>query len=206
MTKQHRRKLLIGLATLGLTGLGVVLFFVLRYPPDTTPAGAYMRIASAIGRGEPAACFAYLEEEAQVASYTIHGYAKKAAELIKKSYPEPQRSQALARYEPLADAADPPEVWVAIAQQRGWINRLRRDLSGARSIEIAGQRATVVTARGSRYPFRRRPNRIWGLTIFTAEIDAKARHLARDWSLIQQAAADYQKTAPQKSSPPKQRR
>jgi len=198
MTKPSRRKLLIGLATVGLICLGVVLFFVLRYPPDTKPAGAYMRIASAIGRGEPAACFAYLEEEAQVASYTIHSYAKKAAELISKTYPEPQRSQALASYQPLADAVSPPQVWVAIARRRGWIKRLRRDLSGARSIEIAGERATVVTARGTRYPFRRRPNKIWGLTIFTAALDTKARNLARDWSLIQQAAADYQKAVPTK--------
>ena len=162
-----------------------------RFPPEDAPAGAYLRIATAIEKNAPREAFPYLEEEAQVACYTIRDYAKLAAAAIAADYPAAERARQLAPYQRLADAGDPPGIWLAIAEERGWIRRLRRDLSGVASAEIVGERATIVTARGSRYPFRRRPNGIWGLTIFTAQLDAEARRLARDWDLVRKAASDY---------------
>ncbi len=179
-------------AALGLA-LGAWLLF--RFPPDTTPQGAYMRIARAVSSGEAEACFAYLEEEAQHASFTISGLASKAAARIAAAYPEPARSQALDRYRGLAEAGDGPAVWAQLAAERGWIARLRRDLSGVASVVQEGDRATVVTAGGTRYAFRRRPNGIWGLTLFTAELEAEAERMARDWDLIQRDAADYERAA-----------
>lgn len=190
-----RRRLLIAVAVVAAIGLGPVVYRWAKYPPDTTPQGAYLRIASAIGRQEPEDCFAYLEEEAQHAVFTILRYGRQAAALVDESYPEPARSAALERYQLARRAPDAPQLWAAMAADRGWLGRLRRDLSGVGSVEIAGPRATVVTARGTRYPFRRRPNGIWGLTIFTAELEAEAERQARDWELIQQAAADYQRGA-----------
>ena len=58
-------------------------------------------------------------------------------------------------------------------------------------MEVQGERATVVTARGTRYPFRRRENGIWGLTVFTAELDAEAERATRDLEVVERAAADY---------------
>ena len=52
---------------------------------------------------------------------------------------------------------------------------------------------TVETVRGTRYPFRRRPNGIWGLTLFTATLVAEAEKAARDAKLIDKAAADYER-------------
>lgn len=60
-----------------------------------------------------------------------------------------------------------------------------------KSVEIEGARATVVTARGTRYPFRRRDNGIWGLTIFTAELMDEAKRASRDLDVVEAAAADY---------------
>ena len=82
-------------------------------------------------------------------------------------------------------------LFALLAATRGWIARLERDLSGVASVEIAGERATVVTARGTRYPFRRRENGIWGLTLFTAELAAEAERAARDLDVVEHAAADY---------------
>jgi hypothetical protein len=60
-------------------------------------------------------------------------------------------------------------------------------------VETRGERATVETARGTRYPFRRRPeNGIWGLTLFTATLAAEAERAARDFALIERAADDYE--------------
>jgi hypothetical protein len=192
-SKPRLRLLLI--VAIALAAVAGAVAWAMRFPPDTSPEGAYMRIAYAISRGEPEDCFAYLEEEAQGATYSLADYGKKASARIRASYPEPARAEALARYEPFASAADPPALWASLAGERGWIRRLRGDLSGVASVEVSGERATVVTARGTRYPFRRRPNGIWGLTLFSAELIAEAEHLARDWELIQRAAADYERAA-----------
>lgn len=188
-----RRRLSIALVVVALLALAPLVYRWAKYPPDTTPQGAYLRIASAIGRQEPEDSFAYLEEEAQHAVFTILSYGRKAALRIEESYPEPARSQALAQYRTARAAPGAPAMWAAIAAERGWLGRLRRDLSGVDHVDVAGARATVVTARGTRYPFRRRPNGIWGLTIFTADLQEEAERYARDWALIQEAAEDYER-------------
>jgi hypothetical protein len=47
------------------------------------------------------------------------------------------------------------------------------------SLDVQGERASVVTVRGTRYPFRKCPNGIWGLTIFTANLLAEAECIER---------------------------
>ncbi len=78
-----------------------------------------------------------------------------------------------------------------MAHKRGWITRLRRDLSGIAKLEPSGERVTIETARGTRYTFRRRDNGIWGLSLFTADLVAESERAARDAEVVEQAAADY---------------
>jgi hypothetical protein len=82
-------------------------------------------------------------------------------------------------------------VFVLLAKQRGWITQLRRDLSGVAKVDIEGERATVVTVRGTRYSFRRRDNGIWGLTLFSATLTAEAERASRDLAVVNLAADDY---------------
>jgi hypothetical protein len=108
--------------------------------------------------------------------------------------PEPERSRLLADYEAEASAPDGADVFALYARKRGWLNRLRRDLSGVVKVERKGERATVQTAHGTRYPFRIRPeNGIYGLTLFTAELVNEAERAARDYGIIDKAAADYER-------------
>lgn len=188
----RRRKLALAAIAVALLLLGPVVYRWAKFPPDTSPEGAYQRIASSVAGSEPEECFAYLEQEAQHAVFTIQDYHRKAAERITKSYPPAERQPALVPYLEARDSPDPPALWARIAHRRGWLGKLRRDLSGVDHVEQVGERATVVTVRGTRYPFRRRPNGIWGLTLFTAELEADAAHAARDWALIQRAAKDYE--------------
>ncbi len=200
---KHKATTLIGGALLAALAGALLIYWVVRFPPDTTPEGAYMRIAHAVSRGKPDDCFAYLEEEAQHGAISIADYASQINKRIEQSYPEPERSEALARYAGMASSERGAGTWALLADQRGWIGRLRRDLSGVESVEIVGERATIVTSRGTRYPFRRRPNGIWGLTIFTVELTTESERLARDWTSIQAAAKDYQRAAEQ-GEPPSQ--
>ena len=182
------------MAALGLLAWGgFVLYSHLTFPKETTPEGAYARVVIAMTKGNPRSCFAYLETQAQWASYTIRDYRTKSAALVDRAYPEPERSALLASYRGQADVPDGADTWLALAENRGWLARLRRDLSGAKAVEIAGERATVETARGTRYAFRRRENGIWGLTSFTAELMAEAEKAARDHEMVTKAARDYER-------------
>jgi hypothetical protein len=163
------------------------------FPADTVPEGAYARIALAVTEDHPRDCFAYLETKAQWACYTIRDYRAKAAARIAAAYPEPERAAALAAYRREATAADGADVWLALAENRGYVARLRKDLSGSKDVEITGERASVETARGTRYAFRRRDNGIWGLTLFTAELLAESEKAARDFDMVRRAADDYER-------------
>jgi hypothetical protein len=188
------RRLWVG-GALGLVPALAYGWSLATYPSDRTPEGAYLRVVSAVNRGQPEEFFAYTEEAAQHACYTIRDYRSKARALIESSYPEPERAQWLARYRELASAPDGSDVFAHLAKERGWLNRLRRDMSGIQRVEVSGERASVETARGTRYPFRRRPNGIWGTTLFTAELTLEAEKAARDLKLIEVAAADYRRAA-----------
>jgi hypothetical protein len=189
------RRLVIAGAAVGAALLGASIAWrrASAFPPDTSPEGAYLRIAVAVAEGRVRDCFAYLEEQAQHAAYSIRDYRKQASDRIAAAYPEPERSRLLHAYRAHATAPDGADVWVDIAHHRGWIGRLRRDLSGAAKVEVAGERATIETARGTRYGFRRRENGIWGLTLFTADLMAEAERAARDADVVEKAAADYER-------------
>jgi hypothetical protein len=161
------------------------------FPPDTTPEGAYLRIALALNERRVRDAFPYLETEAQWASYTIRDQRRKACERVRASYPPDQRQTLLDGWSEEADAPDGADVFALLALRRGWVARLERDLSGAAATEIQGERATIVTGRGTRYAFRRRDNGIWGLTLFTAELAAEAERAARDLEVVDRAAKDY---------------
>jgi hypothetical protein len=195
-------------AAVGVLVLGCVAFVLharATFPAEKTPEGAYARIAVAITEGRPRDCFAYLETEAQWASYSIRDFRAKATALVESSYPEPERSTLLAAYKAEAQAPDGADVFRQLAESRGWLARLRKDLSGIRSVDTQGDRATVETARGTRYTLRRRDNGIWGLTTFTAELLAASEKAARDYDIVKRAAEDYRKGSPSPAEPPSAR-
>lgn len=190
MSLSRRKILLWGAGTAAVVAGGYVLVHQ-PYPPDTTPDGAYMRIAKSVTESDPKSFFAYLETEAQWACYTLRDMRRKARELVRASYPEPQKTELANQYGPLADAADGSDVFAHVYQSRNWSRRLRKDLSGIHHVEIDGDRASIVTVGGTRWPFRRRDNGIWGLTVFTAELLADAEKATRDLAVIEAAAKDY---------------
>jgi hypothetical protein len=187
-----RRAVLAAVAFVVL-GAGPSLYMRLSsgFPPDTTPEGAYARIVLAVTEDRMKDAFAYLETEAQWSLISLYDYRKRAHALVLSSYPESERAALLATYETAASSQSEEEFFAREAKARGFTARLRRDLSGPVRTEIQGERATVETARGTRYPFRRRENGIWGLTLFTAELRADAERAALDYAVVQRAAADY---------------
>jgi hypothetical protein len=189
----RRRMLILAAGGAVLIPAGWFAWAWISYPSDKTPEGAYLRVMSGVNRGRAEACFAYVETAAQHACYTIQKYRKQAHARVLSDYPEPERARLAKQYEQEAATSDAADVFAIYAERRGWLNRLRRDLSGIKKVEVNGDRATVETVRGTRYPFRRGENRIWGLTLFTAVLVAEAEKAARDAGIIDKAAADYQR-------------
>jgi hypothetical protein len=185
-----------------LVGAGSFAIARKPFPADTTPEGAYARIALAIAERRPRDAFAYLETEAQWASFTIRDLRRKACDRVRATYPPAEQGKLLDAWHEEAEAPDGPDLFALLATRRGWVQRLERDLSGVAHVEIEGERATVVTARGTRYAFRRRDNGIWGMTMFTAELDAEADRAARDLDVVEKAAADYVRIAQPAASAP----
>ena len=192
-SKLRRRALLAAGAAIASAGGAVVVPRLAYFPPDTKPEGAYLRIAIGVTTDHTRDCFAYLEDAAQHAAYSIRDYRKRASDRVAAAYPEPERTRLIEAYKKHATAPDGADVWVDIAERRGWAARLRRDLSGAAKVEVNGERATIETARGTRYGFRKRPNGIWGLTMFTADLMAEAERAARDAEVVEKAALDYER-------------
>jgi len=179
-----------------IAGVGVFLAVRRPFPSDQTPDGAYVRIARAVAADDPRAFFAYLENDAQWACYTVRDMRAQAARRVAASYPEPQRAELLAQYGPYAFAPDGRDVFARYYEDRGWSRRLRKDMSGVVGIDVQGDRASVITAQGTRWPFRRRPeNGIWGITVFTAELLADAEKATRDLAVVNAAADDYDRAA-----------
>jgi hypothetical protein len=163
------------------------------YPTDRTPKGAYYRVTTAVNRGQAQELFPYLETAAQHAAFTIHKYSVDAVSRIDNAYPKERAQKEKERFLALAGREPGPGVFEWYVDKYGWMDQLRRDLSGVANVEIAGERATVETVRGTRYAFRLRENGMWGLTSFTARLVADAEKVARDYSVIDAAAADYER-------------
>ncbi len=162
------------------------------FPAESSPEGAYARVAVAIAEGRPRDVFPFVEDEAQWAAYTIRKERAAALERARRSFPKEALAPLESEYAADAAAPDGADVFVRLGKARGWFARLKRDLSGVARTEVDGERATIVTARGSRYPMRRRSVGLWGLTAYTAELTADAERATRDRLRVEAAARDYE--------------
>jgi hypothetical protein len=161
------------------------------FPAEASPEGAYARVAVALAEGRPRDLFPFVEDEAQWAAYTIRKERLTALERARRSFPKEALAPLESEYGADAAAPDGADVFVRIGKARGWFARLKRDLSGVARTEVDGDRATIVTARGSRYPMRRRTVGLWGFTGYTAELTADAERATRDRLRVEAAARDY---------------
>jgi hypothetical protein len=134
----------------GVVSLGYAAFIVharLSFPAERTPEGAYARIAVAITDGRPRDCFAYLETEAQWASYSVRDFRQKARALVGKSYPEPERTTLMAAYEAEANAADGADGSIACARISRAFARSRSRANAPRWRPRAGRATAFAVAR-----------------------------------------------------------
>ncbi len=189
---------------LGALALGAVGFYTYSwatFPSDQTPEGAYLRIVRAVNQGKPENFFAYTEEAAQHACFTIGGYREEALNIARQDFPADRLEALETDYGAFAQAEPGPGVFALMVAREGWLIQMRHDVSGIARVEIEGPRATVETVKGTRYSMRKRPNGIWGLTAFTPALVQEAEHAARDLELIKKAAEDFKRVKPVETQP-----
>src|SRR3954470_20742662 len=136
-----RRVLTLVLAGIGVALLSAFIWAKLSFPSDRTPQGAYLRVVIAVNRGRAQDFFAYTETRAQHACYTIRDYRKRARDRVLSAFPEPERSRLATQYAAEAAAPDGADVLAIYAKQNGWMNALRKDMSGIARVNIQGERA-----------------------------------------------------------------
>lgn len=187
MTTRIARNLGLALAVVAL----LLAVYVRRYPADTTPEGAYLRFAKHLELGQPEAAFSYLEVDARDAVYVMARARTDALAKVRASFPPAEASSFGESYGSLATGDDGPKAFARYAEPRGWVRRLAKDLSPIDHIETDADRATVVTKKGTRYPFRKGRDGRYGFTPFTAELVAQAQQAVRDRELVERSAADY---------------
>ena len=142
MTRKAMRRAL--LAALGAAAL-YVLYVVTRtpFPADTTPEGAYLRLAQAITERHVQSAFPYTETETQWASFTIRNARRDALALADKSYPPAELAKLRESYGALAKAPDGPDAFALLMEERGYRARLAKDMSGVDHVETEGERAAL---------------------------------------------------------------
>lgn len=178
------------------------VYSLATFPSDQTPEGAYLRIVKAVNQGQPERFFAYTEEAAQHACFTIGGYRAEALAIARSDFPADRLQTMQADYGAFAQAEPGPGIFALMVAREGWLLQMRRDVSGIARVEIEGPRATVETVKGTRYSMRKRPNGIWGLTAFTPALVQEAEHAARDLELIKKAAEDFRRAKPARAATP----
>jgi hypothetical protein len=182
----------LALAVLAAAALFAAVY-VRRYPADTTPEGAYLRLAKHLELGQPELAFSYLEVDARDASYVMARARTDALAQVHSSFPAEEARAFAESYAALATGDDGPKAFARYAEPRGWLRRLAKDVSPIDHVESDGERATVVTRKGTRYPFHRDRDGRYGLTSFTAELVAQAKQATRDREVVARSAADYER-------------
>ena len=180
--------------TVGVTIAVVACFaavYVRRSPPDTTPEGAYLRLAKNLELVRPEDACSYLEIEARDATYLMARARTDALAKVRASFPVEEARSFAESYGALATGDDGPKAFAHYAEPRGWVRRLAKDLSPIDHVESDGDRATVVTTKGTRYPFRKGRDGRYGFTSFTAELVAQAQQAVRDREVVERSALDY---------------
>jgi hypothetical protein len=185
------------IARLALAALAAAALFaavyVRRYPADTTPEGAYLRLAKHLELGQPELAFSYLEVDARDAAYVMARARTDALARVRQAFPAEEARAFASSYAALATGDDGPKAFARYAEPRGWLRRLAKDVSPIDHVEAEGDRATVVTRKGTRYPFHKDRDGRYGLTSFTAELVAQAKQATRDLEVVGRSAEDYER-------------
>lgn len=157
--------------------------------PKTVP-GALSRAASAAGDRDASALFPLIDERARFALGAVHGARRKAAELIRASYPAAAQAGAIAE---LGDAATAETATALFARRCGnnCLDALAHTIGAPRTVREEGGLTHVETVRGTSLTLYRAGDGQYGLVWETDALVRERARAAAELDLIQKNAAAY---------------
>ena len=195
---RHWPLLLLAAAVFAAIWVGTYAIGHRPFPAETTPEGAYARVALSVEERRYKDIFPYLETEAQWAAYTIRDTRKKACRTVRASYVAGERERLLAEWREDAEARSTERTFFAIvARQRvggGW--RVSSETSPVARRASTSKESVRHGRHRAGHPVPVSTTRTMGsggLTMFTAvELQADAERASRDLEeVVQRAADDY---------------
>jgi hypothetical protein len=156
----------------------------------TTVEGALSHAASAVARGDYEDLFACIDERSRFALSSVYYARRRAAQLIRESYPKPAQASALGE---LGDAAQ-AESAVDLFRRRcdeACVQAFSAQLGAPRRVRSEGRLVTVETVRGTTAQLYRGDDGRYGLVWDTAALARERTRTAAELDLIQKNAALY---------------
>ncbi len=111
------------------------------YPSDREPRGAYVRIVESVTRNRPEDFFAYLEDAAQHACFTIRDYRKAALGRVRASFPGERAARVRAALRSDRGCSRRSRGIGLLCAKAKAGSQARSRLARAAAVEIQGERA-----------------------------------------------------------------
>lgn len=133
-----------------------------------------------------------LDERSRHALISIHADRRAAAEVVRASYPEDERADALAALGDAAEAST-PEALFAMRCARACRDELVANVGAPLEEQRDGDELVVTTPRGELRFYRAREGQWWGFVWQTEALDRERDVASRDLRQIQRNAEVFQR-------------
>ena len=164
-------------------------------PDPRTVRGALGAAARALETRDGRALFRIIDQRTRSAMASVVGDRLEAAALIRRDYPEPERTRALASLGDAARVADAAALFASRCRQ-ACMDALEAGV-GAPTVERPhgrdAQELEVETSRGGRFVLRRGKDGWWGIVWNTAVYNAERTRAARELIQIEHNAEVYRR-------------
>jgi hypothetical protein len=161
-------------------------------PDPRTVEGVLAYMAQALEADDGERLYRVLDERSRHALISIHADRRAAADVVRASYPEDERADALAALGEATEAST-PEALFAMRCDRGCRDELVANVGAPTEERRDGDELVVTTSRGELRFHRAREGQWWGFVWKTEELDRERDVASRDLRQIRRNAEVFQR-------------
>ncbi|MFW5921636.1 MAG: hypothetical protein ACOCUS_07335 [Polyangiales bacterium] len=155
--------------------------------------GALKYAAQAVEKRDARKLYRVVDERARHAMHSIVHDRREAARLVRESYPEDERAQALRRLGEAAEVEDPPGLF-AVRCDDACLDDLEARIGAPDETHEDGEELVVHTARGTEVRlYRSASGSWWGIVWNTDELAAERDKANQDLRAIRRNAEIYER-------------
>lgn len=155
---------------------------------DSTPRGAFERMADAAQSESVGDLFDALDDESRDAVSGLHGAQARIGRLLRRDFLTEEREGVPGRWRLGAEARDARSVFAAWCREYECLAEVTDRLSAPVRVDIDGAGARVLVRKGRSYPFSRSRRGRWGLSLFRDRLRRWNVEVHRDLESIAHSA------------------